>query len=138
MKLFSTRMHGVLDYLSVGTLLALPRVLRWSDQVTSVMTGAALGTLSYSLLTRYELGLFKVLPMQAHLALDALSGSVFSSAPWLFPDEDTSVTGTLVGLGLFELAVALTTETEPAFGEQVDQSAVVRDTAHDMNESLRK
>jgi hypothetical protein len=120
MKLFSTRMHGMLDYLTVGILFTLPRALGWSGQVTRMMSSAALSTLGYSLLTRYELGLFKVLPMKAHLALDAMSGAAFCSAPWLFPNEEMSVTGTMAGLGLFEIAVALTTETEPTFGEQVD------------------
>ncbi len=138
MKLFSTRAHGVLDYLTVGTLLTLPRALGWSNKVTSVLTGAALSTLAYSLLTRYELGLFKVLPVKVHLALDAMSGALFCGAPFLLPDEDVEVTGTLVGLGIFEIAVALTTETEPAFGEQVDQLVTVPDTARDMTESLRE
>lgn len=121
MKLFSTKVHGLLDYVSVGTMLALPRVLGWSPTVKSVVTGAALSTLVYSLLTRYELGIFKILPMRAHLTLDALSGAMFCAAPFLFPDEDTNVTGTLVGLGMFELMAAFTSETEPSIGEQASQ-----------------
>ena len=70
MKLLSTRTHGVVDYLTAGTLLALPRAMGWGDRVTNLLTGAALGTVAYSLLTRYELGAVKVLPMKAHLALD--------------------------------------------------------------------
>lgn len=115
MKLFSTRTHGVIDYLSVGTLLALPRALGWSKSVTSLLTNAAIGTLSYSLLTRYELGLFKVLPMRGHLFLDGMSGALLAGAPFLFLDEDTSVNAALVGLGLFEIVASLTTETRPSF-----------------------
>ena len=113
MRFVSTRTHGILDYLSVGTLLALPRLLGWSKDVTRLLTGAAVGTLGYSLLTRYELGAVKTLPMQAHLTLDGMSGALLCGAPLLFPDEDGSVTGALVALGLFELGAALTTETEP-------------------------
>ena len=121
MALFSTKTHGVLDYTTVGTLLVLPRALGWSPMVRTFVTGAALATLGASLLTRYELGLFKLLPMRGHLALDAISGATFAAAPFLFPDEDASVTGTLVGLGVFELVAAFTTDTQPSLGEQASQ-----------------
>ncbi len=121
MALFSTKTHGVLDYTTVGTLLVLPRALNWSPTVRTFVTGAALATLGASLLTRYELGVFKLIPMRGHLALDALSGATFAAAPFLFPDENASVTGTLVGLGVFELVAAFTTDTQPSLGEQASQ-----------------
>ncbi|HEU4327916.1 MAG TPA: hypothetical protein VFS21_32570 [Roseiflexaceae bacterium] len=113
MKLFSTKTHGVLDYLTAGGLLVLPRALGWSDKLTTALSIAALGTVAYSALTRYELGLLKTLPMPAHLALDALSGALFCAAPLLLPDEDAGVRGALLGIGLFELSAALLTEPEP-------------------------
>lgn len=121
MALFTTRTHGVLDYLSVGTLLALPRVFGWDQSVRSLLTNAALGTLGASLLTRYELGLFKVIPMRGHLTLDAMTGALLAAAPFTFLDEDTPVTAALVGFGLFEILAAFTTETEPSYGEQASE-----------------
>ena len=112
-RFVSTKTHGVLDYLSVGTLLAVPRALGWSPNVTRLLTGAACGTLAYSLLTRYELGLKRVLPMTTHLTLDALSGALFCAAPALLPEEDGVVAAALVGFGAFELGAALATKTEP-------------------------
>jgi hypothetical protein len=106
-------MHGALDYLTAGALLALPRALGWSAGVTRMMTGAALSTVGYSALTSYELGLLKLLPMPAHLALDTINGATFCAGPLLFPDEDPSVRGALMGIGLFELAVTLLSETRP-------------------------
>lgn len=113
-KLLSTRTHGVLDYLTAGTLLALPRMLGWSERVTNLLTASALGALGYSLLTRYELGLIKVLPMPVHLILDAISGATLCAAPLVLEDEAPEVKATLLGVGLFEIAAALTTETSPA------------------------
>ena len=110
LRFVSTKTHGVLDYLSVGTLLALPRALGWGARATNLLTSAAVGTLAYSLLTRYELGLFKILPMPGHLALDAMQGALLSAAPALLPDEDGSVSAVLVGLGAFELGAALSTQ----------------------------
>lgn len=139
MKLFSTKTHGVLDYLTVGQLLALPRMLGWSPKVTGFLNTMALGTLGYSLITRYELGPIKLLPMKGHLALDAMNGALFCAAPLLFPDEDTTVKATLVGLGLFEIVAALTTETEPSYSEQFDQfTGAVRESISDTTDTLQE
>jgi hypothetical protein len=111
LKLISTKMHGTLDYLTAGVLMVTPRALGWSESVTRMMTGAALGTLGYSALTNYQLGLIKALPMRAHLALDGLSAALFCAGPLLFPTETASVRGALVGVGLFEFAVTLLSRT---------------------------
>lgn len=112
MKLFSTQTHGLLDYLTAGALLVMPRALGWSENATRLLTTAALSTVTYSLLTRYELGAYQVLPMETHLALDAINGLTLATAPlWL--DEDETVNTALVAIGLFELMAALSTETQP-------------------------
>jgi hypothetical protein len=113
MALISTKVHGVLDYTTGATLLALPRILGLSDTVRTLLTAAALGTAVYSVVTRYELGLIKLLPMKAHLVMDAMSGLAFCGAPLLLPDEDDETKALLVGIGVFELAVtALTTKDD--------------------------
>ena len=113
MKLFSTRTHGFLDYASVLLLLVLPRAAGWSRPVTNLLTASALVTLVYSLTTRYELGLIKLLPMPAHLALDGASGAVLCLAAAVFQKEPSAVRASLLGLGLFEITASLTTETQP-------------------------
>jgi hypothetical protein len=113
MKLFSTKTQGVLDYMSAGLLFALPRMLGWRESTTQLLTGAALGTVGYSLLTAYELGAVKALPRQTHLSLDAMQGFLLGAAPFLFLKEDKAVTASLVGIGLFELFAALNTEARP-------------------------
>lgn len=116
MKLFSTRTHGVLDYSSVVLLLALPRVLGWSKPITNLLTGSALATLAYSLVTRYELGAAKLLPMPAHLALDRTSGLMLGAAAGMMTGESGAVRAALLGLGLFEVTASLTTEAQPRDG----------------------
>jgi hypothetical protein len=71
------------------------------------------GTIAYSLLTDYELGLIKVIPMPVHLALDAANGALLSASPWLFGFAD-DVSAPHLGLGLFEVGAALCTQTTPA------------------------
>ena len=112
MKLIPTRVHGVLDYLTVGMLLSLPRLLGWSPRVTWLLSGSALFTLLYSLLTRYELGVARVLPMKGHLLLDALSGLLLSGSPTVLTDEAQAVKGALLGLGIFELTTTALSKSE--------------------------
>lgn len=120
LKMIPTRVHGVLDLLTAGTMLTLPRALGWSGNATRLLTDAAVGTIGYSLMTRYEMGLVKLLPMKAHLGLDAACGAALCAAPLLLPDEPDEVKQTLVGLGLFELAAAMATKTESA--EEIAES----------------
>src|SRR5215207_9428687 len=91
MKLLPMRTHGVLDYLTAGTLLVMPQALGWSENVSRLLTTAAVGTIAYSLLTRYELGAFRVLPVETHLALDSLNGlTVATASLWLNEDKRDS------------------------------------------------
>ncbi len=112
-RLISTMTHGTIDYLAVPVLLGLPRVLGWSPRMTRFLTVAAAGTLAYSLLTRYELGAKPVLPMTTHLALDGLNGLLTMAAPALLGEERRSVRLAMRGIGAFELAASMLTETEP-------------------------
>ncbi len=125
MKPISTKAHGVLDYLSAGTLLALPRLLGWTPTVTTLLTGSAITTLAGSLLTKYELGLFKVLPMRGHLALDGITAATHAAATFLLFDDDDRKRGNalpiLLGLVAFETGAALLTRTQPPPTERADQ-----------------
>ncbi|MCC7446921.1 MAG: hypothetical protein IT324_05855 [Anaerolineae bacterium] len=113
MQKIPSEVHGVLDYMTGGLLIALPRLLRWPARMTNLVTGVALGHMAYSLMTNYELGLFKTLPFKTHLAIDVVAGAMFAAAPLLFKDEDTSITATMMGLGVYELAVTAMTNPEP-------------------------
>lgn len=87
-----------------------------------LLTGAALGTLGYSVMTRYELGLLKLLPMKGHLTLDFVNGATLATAPFLLLQEeerDATTTGLLIGLGVYEIAASLLTRTQaPAQAEK--------------------
>lgn len=110
MKVIPTKIHGVLDYLAVATCFALPRMLNWGDRVTSFLTVVGVIMLVATLLTRFELGLIRVLPMKVHLLLDFMTGALLAAAPFvLFPDADSTVKAILVGMGIFEIGAALLT-----------------------------
>lgn len=114
MRFIPTRVHGVLDYLAGGLLMAVPWLLRVEDQGWQVRLPEALGAgvVAYSLLTDYELGAVKMIPMPMHLGLDAMNGVLLAASPWLFRfDRRTRVP--FLTPGLFEVAVASMSETTP-------------------------
>ena len=111
-KPISTKGHGFLDYMTAGLLVTLPRALGWSDGVTRLLDASAATTVVYSLLTRYELGVVKALPMKAHLAIDAVQAGALIGASAFLEDEDPEVRATLATLGVFELGVTALSRTE--------------------------
>ncbi|HYG34184.1 MAG TPA: SPW repeat protein [Clostridia bacterium] len=114
MRFISTRTHGILDYI-IGTLLILaPWLLGFArggaETWVPVILGA--GTIIYSLFTRYELGLVKVIPMGTHLTLDFISGVILALSPWLFGFADYVFAPHLI-VGLLEIGASLMTRTRP-------------------------
>jgi hypothetical protein len=81
------------------------------------------GAIGYSLVTDYELGLVRKIPMATHLGLDAGSGVVLAASPWVFGFAEIIYLPHLI-LGLVEIAAALTTQTTPS----VDRAVEVRHT----------
>lgn len=109
-RILSTRIHGVIDYVAAITLILLPWVMPWSFAVATLLSIVGASVLVYSLLTRYELGLMKVLPMKAHLALDALGGVVLLIAAFILPVTGNGEQVALIIFGLFEIGAALITD----------------------------
>jgi len=112
MKRIPTRAHGILDYGTAAACLALPRRTGWTPEAAWLMTGGGLFALGYSLLTRYELGLVRVLPMQAHLALDVAFGAYFIVGVIRSPDESRAFRRAALVLAAIGLTAPLITETE--------------------------
>jgi hypothetical protein len=104
----------MLDYLVGLLLIAAPWLFGFADNDTATWVTVAVGVaaLVYSLITDYELSVVKVLPMSAHLALDAMSGAFLAVSPWLFGfSEEVWIPHVVVGL--FEIGAALMTHTVP-------------------------
>lgn len=112
----STRVHGVLDYLTGAVLLLLPWVLGFGAKGPEgwVLLGLGAGVVAYSLLTDYELGAARKLQMPVHLWMDALGGVLLAASPWLL-GFDERVWVPHVAVGLFELAAAAFTDTVPSY-----------------------
>jgi hypothetical protein len=108
MRFIPSRVHGILDYVVGVLLIFAPRILGFQNGGPEDRIPVILGiaTLIYSLLTRYELGLIKVIPFRVHLTLDFLSGVFLAISPWMFGfSERVWVPHLLVGL--FEIGAAM-------------------------------
>ncbi|MBR0664470.1 hypothetical protein GXW71_08900 [Roseomonas hellenica] len=112
MKVFSTRTHAVIDYLTALLLIVAPYVLGFADataaQWVPQIVGAAI--LASSLMTDYELGVARVIPMPAHIGLDMILGALLAASPWLFGFADRVFWPHLI-VGLLDIAIAMTTRS---------------------------
>src|SRR3954449_12565472 len=128
-------LHGVVDY-SAGTFLltAFPKLagIEGTRSAKQVRISAAVHA-GYSTLTRYPLGIAKVIPFKAHLALDALGAVALAATPF--------VTGQFrqgprhwvphVALALFELSSLAITDPTGYGDYHGDVDAVRRANAED-------
>lgn len=113
MKKISTKTHGIIDYAASAGLLALPRILRMEPGMTRLLTGSAIFTTLYSLFTKYELGLFKKIPMKTHKMLDAGQSLGLAASPLLFAGGSRRDKMIMLGLSAFEALVTLNTASRP-------------------------
>jgi len=106
----NTRTHGILDYI-VGAILAVsPWVFGFAEGGVETWLPVSLGILAvaYSLVTNYELGLIRIVPMSMHLVLDFLSGVLLAASPWVFGFADR-VFAPHLSFGVMEISAALMT-----------------------------
>jgi SPW repeat len=113
MRFIPTKFHAPLDYIVGVALIAAPWIFQFSDvtaaTVVSIVLGA--GLIAYSLITDYELGVWKVAPMAVHNLIDIAAGAFLAASPWLFgfADESANVWMPHVVVGLAAVFLGLTT-----------------------------
>ena len=114
MKPISTKVHGVLDYLSGALLIASPWLFDFADIETArwVAVGMGIVLLLQSIFTDYELGLVRRIPMSTHLVIDMLGGFFLAVSPWLLGFSDQVYLPHLV-LGLLEIGAGMLTQRAP-------------------------
>src|ERR1700737_3357999 len=110
-RLLPAWFHAVADY-AVGGLLIIV-ALAVGGSTGAIATGVVVGVvvLTVSMLTRYPLGVVKVLPFTVHSAGDYLAATLLVVAPFAlnFSGGDTGLTAFYIGAGLAVLAVSLIT-----------------------------
>ena len=119
MKFISTKVHGIIDYLTAFLLIGLPFTLHYNTATMAGRIFIILGVvlLVYSLITRYEHGLVDIIPFKLHLIFDLLSGILLAASPWIFGFSDNVYIPHVV-VGLFEIVVTLFTKTRTSLAEE--------------------
>lgn len=113
MRFIPTKIHAAMDYVGGALLIIVP--LFWLGTVTearaAIWTPVVVGVLMLlqSMFTDYELSLSNVIPIPAHLGVDALAGVVLAASPWMFGFHDVVWIPHLI-VGLLEIGAALTTK----------------------------
>jgi hypothetical protein len=102
----------MIDYAFGAALIALPVALGWNSRAARLSIGAGLTTLGISAITKYEWGLVPLLPMRAHLTMDAAETSALMAAPRMLGENGRAAGRILAALGLFGAAVGAMTKTE--------------------------
>ena len=114
MRIISTRTHGVLDYVVGALLLIVPYILGFADGTAAQWVPQFLGLVAIggALMTDYELGVMRVIPMPVHLMIDIGSGALLALSPWLFGFSDRVFWPHLL-VGIMEIGAGLMTRTVP-------------------------
>ena len=113
MRFLPTRLHGAIDYLWGVVLLVSPFALGFAGPARVIAWIFGAGAILYSLVTDYELGLVRVVPVPLHLGLDALAGGLLALSPLAF--GLTGAPAWLFGcFGIFAVLASLVTRQAPA------------------------
>jgi hypothetical protein len=110
MRTISTRIHGILDYLLAGFLLAAPWICDFSGDRHAQLIALALGglLLLMSALTEYEAGLLRLVPFPFHRFGDLLLGLLLAFSPIHFGISGTPAIVFII-VGFFEIVLAAVT-----------------------------
>jgi hypothetical protein len=113
-QIISTKMHGMEDYGMGVLLIAAPYLLGFANHTAAqwVPTIVGVAILGMSLLTRYELGLYGLIPMPMHLMLDAGAAILLIASPWIFQFASVVYLPHVI-LGVVILASGVMTKTQP-------------------------
>ena len=128
-------LHGLTDY-QVGTALmtVFPKLagIEGTDSATQIRISGAVHV-GYSTLTKYPLGIVKLLPYKAHLALDAIGAIALAATPFVTGQWKKGPSQWLphVGLALFELASLAITDPTGRGDWHGDLEAVRRSNMED-------
>ena len=112
-KVINTRFHTVADYL-VGSILLIPYTVNYfmHTEDTWILSALGIAIVTYSMLTDYELGLVKLIPMKLHLFFDFLSGVFLIVLPFIVPLHSYFFYWPLL-LGICELIMIIFSSSKP-------------------------
>ena len=110
-KPISTRAHGMIDNTLAATASAFASGGTGTTSTARLLHSAAALARMSSMMTKYESGSIRVLPVKAHLALDIALCSVLIASPFFLPASERRYAAVPVALGVLGLFASLMTQT---------------------------
>ena len=117
-KFIPTKVHGALDYIVAIALILAPWLFGFSNVggaavIIPIVLG--IGLFLYSLFTKYEWGLVKVLGMPYHLIVDVVASVFLLASPFIFgfSMQAWNVWVPHVAVGIAVILVVIFSETQP-------------------------
>jgi hypothetical protein len=113
-----TKIRGVLDYVVGLALILAPNIFQFANVGgAAVLIPRVLGVvlIVYSLITRYELGVIKLISMRYHLMIDFLAALLLALSPFLFGFNNKEPNAWLphVVVGIAVVVVVIVSKTQP-------------------------
>jgi len=133
-------LHGVVDYNAGAVLMTVfPKLagIEGTRSARQIRTSAAIHA-GYSTLTDYPLGVVKLLPFKAHLALDAIGALALAATPFVTGQWKRGPRQWVphVALGLFELSSLAITDPTGRGSYHGDVEAVRRANTEDPHRKI--
>lgn len=122
-RFIPTKVHGALDYIVAIALILAPWIFGFADKggaavIIPIVLG--IGLILYSLFTKYEWGLVKVLGMPYHLIVDVVASLFLIASPFVFGFYDMDMWNVWVphvAVGIAVIIVVIFSQTQPAAEE---------------------
>jgi hypothetical protein len=110
----STKLHGALDYFTAFLLIFSPWIFDFQGSKIHSAIAVCIGifTILNNILTDYEYGLFRVIKMEFHLAVDIFFATALLTSSWLFNASDNVVTLFLT-LSILQAVTSFITSSKP-------------------------
>ncbi|HVD57649.1 MAG TPA: hypothetical protein VNC17_12455 [Thermoleophilaceae bacterium] len=133
-------LHGVTDYTVGATLMTVfPRLvgIEGTPAAKQIRVAGAIHA-GYSTLTDYPLGIAKVIPYQAHLALDAIGALALAATPFVTGQykKGTDQWVSHVALCVFELTSLMFSDPSGRGDYKADVPAVQRSNMEDPHRKI--
>ncbi|NDK55296.1 SPW repeat protein [Pontibacter fetidus] len=124
MRFIPTRFHGILDYIVGIFMIIAPWVLDFSDNDAATWTMVIAGALVLlqTIMTDFEVGLIRRIPMRRHLTMDFILGLALAVSPWLLNFDERVHMPHLI-LGVFSILASLTTHRVPSHSYKATHTA---------------
>lgn len=124
MRFIPTRFHGILDYIVGIFMITAPWVLDFSDNDAATWTIVIAGVLVLlqTIMTDFEVGLIRRIPMKSHLTMDFILGLALAVSPWVLNFDERVYMPHLI-IGVFSMLASLTTHRVPSHSYKAEHTS---------------